>query len=233
MKEEAMPHTVTKEIKVSELRKDDVFADGHAHITDITKKQVWSIVELDGARTLRMRLTDSVTVNRIEPTDEEKQASRNEMVRDMLASELRGMLDKTPLKVLEEIVAKARDKDEYTFDLLTSWNLPDVLKTQALHKQALIIRGQIHHEGGHVAVEDATLDELITGFAMWWSSNVGHTMLSANVDPTSRSTSAISNLLEDIDRWAIGRIVDRLTWSGARELVLVRVAELKAEWKNR
>jgi hypothetical protein len=241
-KKDTMPQTVTKEITFNELRKGDkiidvngtpLVDDDKAVVTSVTTKVAWGYVERVGHdRPLRLRVSrgTSLTVKRDEPTEEEKQAHRDEFALDTLRDHLQGMLKNTPFKALQDVIDKARDFDpDYAYNVLTWSNLPDVLKTQATYKQALAIRSGLHREGEHLNVQDATLDELVDAYAAWWYDNVDPKMLDTGTDPTWRSTSAISNLLEDLDKWAVGRIIHDVRWTGAADKILRRVEEFKAK----
>jgi hypothetical protein len=51
------------------------------------------------------------------------------------------------------------------------------------------------------------------------------------VNPLSRSTSVLSNLLEDLDAWAVGEITSKFAWATAYEVVRNRAVELRKEWQ--
>lgn len=240
MEGKSMPTNVSKEIKVNELRGGDTLvaiagkplADAeHAVVTSVTRKQKFVYVEREGYdKPMRLALETDVTALRSEPTDEERKAQADELKRDTLASELRKMLTNTPLKAIGEVVDKARERDEDAYDVLNAYNLANLLKTQALYRQALIIRARLRHaDGTHVNVEDASLEELLTAYAMWYYKGINRAnQLGPTVDPTSRSTSPISNMLDDLDAWAMHEVAYRFMWSGARDDVLARVEIFKA-----
>jgi hypothetical protein len=231
-----MPQDVTKEITVRNLRLGDRFADTGTPVTGVTRRQKWAIVELNDERTIRARLDDTVNVVRSEPTDEERRAQEDEYKRDSLVSNLRKMLDDRPLQAIDEAIDEVRTQDgEDAYDVLTWRNLPGILKTQALYRQALAIRGRLHRgDNEHVNLQDATLDELVGAYAQWYYDNVDRSDFARpRVDPTSRSTSSISNLLEDLNTWAVQEVAYRIMWSGARDDVLARVETFKVMDRNR
>jgi hypothetical protein len=174
-------------------------------------------------------------VIRSEHTDDERRELELEWKRDTLVTELRKMLDATPLRAIGEVVDNARSREgDDAYDVLTSYVLADLLKTQALHRQALIIRGRLTRDGGHVNIEDANLDELVGAYARWYYDTMNRAgWQGPRVDPTSRSTSTLSNLLEDLEVWAAQEITYRIMWSGAKDDVLARVETFKAMSKNR
>jgi hypothetical protein len=242
-----MPQMVKHETTWGSVRKGDRWPhEDSTPVADVNKKVAWTTLTFTGddgnvlqSLTIRKRVDETVTVYREEPTDEEKDAQHVELMRDLLSDNLRKMLARTPIKALEAIIEKVKN-DEYDYDVLTWANLPDVLKAQATYRQAMIIRGRLTRksharDGRNVTVEDATLDELLDAYAAWYYANVERSSgrFGPRVDPTSRSTSPISNLLEDLEVWAIGEMLYRITWSGAWEDVLARVEQFKSEAKNR
>jgi hypothetical protein len=238
-----MPQDVTKEIRATEIRRGDrlVAIDGApvvdlGEVTDVSRKVTYAYITREAEhKQRRIYLNVPVTVIRTEPTDDEKQVQEREWKRDTLVAELRKMLDATPLRAIGEVVDKARAREgEDAYDVLTSYVLADLLKTQALHRQALRIRARLTRDGEHVDVEDASVDELVTAYAMWYYETVNRAgWQGPRVDPTSRSTSTLSNLLEDLEVWAAQEITYRIMWSGAQNDVLARVETFKAMSKNR
>lgn len=223
-----MPELVKHEDKVSTLRKGDllqVIVNGHAQwapITDVVKKQTWGSFTVEGIdKALRMRLDEPIDFKREQPTAAEQEANRRNWTRETIVDDLSKLLRDTPLKKLEAIVAKARvTGGDIAHDVLTSFNLPDVLEAQALFKVALRIRNYVDTE----RLEDATYEQLVDALAKWWISEYGG-LRSYRSSPLSRSTSRISNMLEDLDDWAPNRITEKL-WFGDVER---RVAAIREE----
>ncbi len=235
-----MPQDVRKEITITELRKGDRFAETGTPVTDVTRKQKWAIVELNGERTVRMQLDAPVTVLRIEAIDEEKEEFARNYVIKKLRNDLSSALTRDPAKLLGEIIAKAPTSDGEVLD----WsNLPTVLHAQAMYKVALIICHLIHIAGVRLEksidvdlranpddVARVDPDVLFEAYAMWYYGNVDPDRShQRSYDPLSRSTSPISNLLEDLDAWAIAQVVNDLMWTGALEEIKRRVAVMKAK----
>jgi hypothetical protein len=219
-----MPITVRKDITVTELRKGDTFEETPpAVIESLTRKATWGAVQIAGeANPRRLRLDASVTVLREEPTEAEQARSRRTFMVQMLTDELTGWLRRDPARMLREIV----DNDPGYGEVLTWSNLPDVLKAQAMFKHA---RTLWHHLGEPADLAAVDEDTLLEAFASWWHTNV-HRLgdQGPRHDPISRSTSIISNIIDDCDDWAIQQIRTRIGWAGAREEMQRRVTQALA-----
>jgi hypothetical protein len=219
-----MPITVRKDITVTELRKGDTFEETPpAVVESLTRKATWGAVQIAGeAKPRRLRLDASVTVLREEPTEDEQAHSRRTFMVQMLTDELTGWLRRDPARMLREIV----DNDRGYGEVLTWSNLPDVLKAQAMFKQA---RTLWHHLGEPADLAAVDEDTLLEAFASWWHTNV-HRLgdQGPRHDPISRSTSVISNIIDDCDDWAIQQIRTRIGWAGAREEMQRRVTQALA-----
>jgi hypothetical protein len=219
-----MPINVRKDITVTELRKGDTFAETPpAVVESLTRKATWGAVQIAGEATpRRLRLDASVTVLREEPTKDEKAGSRRTRMVEMLTDELTGWLRRDPARMLREIL----DNDRGYGEVLTWSNLPDVLKAQAMFKQA---RTLWHHLGEPTDLAAVDEDTLLEAFASWWYTNV-HRLgdQGPRHDPISRSTSVISNIIDDCDDWAIQQIRTRIGWAGARQEMQRRVTQTLA-----
>jgi hypothetical protein len=219
-----MPITVRKDITVAELVKGDRLDETPPAIVEsLTRKATRGTVQIAGeAKPRRLRLDAGITVLREEPTEEEQARSRRTFIVAMLTDELTGWLKRDPARMLREIV----DKDPGYGEVLTWSNLPDILKAQAMFKQARILWHHLGEPADLAAVEE---DALLEAFASWWYSNV-HRLADQGPrhDPTSRSTSIISNLIDDCDDWAIQQIRWRIRSLGAGEEMQRRVTQLVA-----
>jgi hypothetical protein len=219
-----MPTTVRKHIKVTELRKDDTLDETPPAIVEsLTRKATWGAVQIAGeAKPRRLRLDASVTVLREEPTEEEQARRRRTCTVEILKDQVTGWLRRDPARMLREIV----DNDPGYGEVLTWSNLPDVLKAQATFKQA---RTLWHHLGEPEDLAAVDEDTLLEAFASWWYTNV-HRLgdQGPRHDPISRSTSIISNIIDDCDDWAIQEIRSRIGWAGAREEMQRRVTQALA-----
>ncbi|WP_019901952.1 hypothetical protein [Salinispora arenicola] len=219
-----MPITVRKDIKVTELRKGDTFDETPpAVVESLTRKATWGAVQIAGEATpRRLRLDASVTVLREEPTEDEQARHRRTVMVELLTDELTRWLRYDPARMLREIV----DNDRGYGEVLTWSNLPDVLKAQAMFKHARVVW---HHLGEPADLAAADEDTLLEAFASWWYINV-HQLggQGPRHDPISRSTSIISNIIDDCDDWAIQEIRSRIGWAGAREEMQRRVTQAPA-----
>jgi len=219
-----MPITVRKDIKVAELRKGDRLDEmPPAIVESLTRKSTWGVVQIAGeAKPRRLRLDAGITVLREEPTEQEQARSRRTFIVGMLTDELTGWLKRDPARMLREIV----DNDRGYGEVLTWSNLPDVLKAQAMFKHARILWHHLGEPADLAAIEE---DTLLEAFASWWYTNVhrrgDH---GPRHDPLSRSTSIISNIIDDCDDWAIQQIRWRIHWLGVDEEMQRRVTQLLA-----
>jgi hypothetical protein len=223
-----MPEYVTKDGTWNDVRVGDM-VEGTV-VKDIIKKQKFAFVTMDLAdqvRPWRRPLAEPITYERTEATQAERNASRVQFRFEMMRDALTDMLDSTPMKKLEQVMAKARhtstEDGDLAYDVLTHWALDDVLRTQARYKVALRIRSYLAWP-----LEDATYDDLLTAYAKWWSyerDNMRH----ASRDPLSRSTSVTSNLLEDLDEWAVQSVTSGFGWSEIQDEMDARANEILAE----
>ena len=216
-----MPTTVMKQIKVAELRKGDKLDEiPPATVESLTRKTTWGVVQIAGEATpRRLRLDASVTVIREEPTQEEKAQARHAHMVQTLKDELRGWLRRDPARMLQVII----DKNRAHAEVLTWSNLPDVLKAQATFKQARALWHDLGQPDDITAVDE---DSLLQAFASWWYTNVHRVGdYGPRHDPISRSTSIISNIIDDCDTWAIAEIRERIVWAGARDELEHRVTQ--------
>jgi hypothetical protein len=239
-----MPITVTKVIPVRDVRRGDVLPNvaGNNVVADIEQKQTWAYILFEGEQTdaRRMRRDINVTVLREERTAEEIAAVKHEFIVEALRDQLRKLLAGDPASMLRALLDKHIDGND---DLLTYYNLSDVLKAQAMYKQGSAIRYLIHTRTdalGHPAdvntaddVKTVHEDVLLDAYAMWYHTNFEKRHSSFTPDPLSRSTSVLSNVIDDVDRWAINKIVGGFEWSyGALDEVTQRLAVLKEKAEN-
>lgn len=217
-----MPTTVRKQITVTELRAGDTLDETPpAVVESLTRKTTWGVIAISGeAKPRRLRLDAAITVLRQEPTPEEQARTQRAYTVQLLRGELSGWLERDPAQLLQHTVDKYRG----CVEVLTSANLADVLRAQALFKHARDMCGALGQPDDLTTVDE---DTLLRVFACWWYDNI-HDRSGPRHDPISRSTNAISNLLEDCDDWAIEKIRSRIIWAGAREELERRVAHMLA-----
>lgn len=165
------------------------------------------------------------TVTRTTYSQEERDAEWAKTVKDQLRKNLLRYLSDHPSNRLREI-AEVR---QHYIEQLDWSNLGGVLKAQALRKQALNITSALP-EAIRETPGLASDDEIVDAYAKWYLYDVQRfsqfNSMRVN-DPTSRSTSVISNILEDLDEWAKASIVrDMLNYG---DMVEVRAEEIKRE----
>lgn len=240
-----MPVPVEQTIKVRELRPHDVVPQGDGDelvVARIERKQVWATVtfgnDSDELVTKRMRQDDDVTVRRMELTDEEKEQQRREFVMNGLRDLLTQLLTNTPHAALKKILTDADDR----YDVLTWSNLPDVLKTQARWQCGMEIRRivQILADQRHLRVDVDHPIEVIAipdgvlfdAWAVWLYDTTTSKKYDHPLDPMSRSTSVVDNLLTDLERWAPRSIVADWQLLRGRDDLERRAVELADEAKR-
>jgi hypothetical protein len=214
-----MPTTVMKQIKVTELRRGDTLDETPPAIVEsLTRKTTWGAVQIAGeAKPRQLRLDAMVTVIREEPTQEERAQARHTYMVQTLKDELSGWLRRDPAQILQDII----DRNRGYVEVLTWSNLPDVLKAQATFKHARTLWHDLGQPDDIAAVDE---DSLLQAFASWWYTNVHQARdYGPRHDPISRSTSVISNIIDDCDTWAIADIRWRITCAGARDELQRRV----------
>jgi hypothetical protein len=245
-----MPYQVTEQITADDLRLKDVVVAGVPNrfhhptpftVTGITRKMVNAVVTFesgDGAIfTVTVRLDTKVTVHRSKPTPQETARKEREQTVWFLRNKLENLIgDADPFTKLEETVAKARAAN-YA-ELVDKWHLDSFLKAQASWKIGRLIQ----HLYEKIITEQATtvppngesLEDfaIFEAWAMFYANKTREERRFGQVpDPTSRSTSSMANLYEDLDRWAVDKLLESIRWYAERDLE-VRAAELVEEWKN-
>ena len=219
-----MPITVRRQITVTELRRGDILEETpQAVVESLTRRTTWGAVRIAGEATpRRLRLDAPVTVLREEPTQEEKEQVRRAYTVQTLKDDLAGWLARDPARMLQAILEATRGHVE----VLTWSNLPDVLKAQATFRHARALCNDLGQPDDLATVQE---DALLEAFASWWYTNI-HCVADHGPrrDPFSRSSSAVANLIEDCDDWAVQQIRSRIVWAGARDELQRRVTRTLA-----
>lgn len=231
-----MPHTVKYEIKAGDVRKDDVleFDGWTTRITAVDRKVAFTYITLveqvngewrERERPLRVRNEQMVVVHRTEATPEERAAARHEYGVEQLRKQLASLLANDPVTAAQRVIAKAGD---YKAEVFTWSTLPDILQAQALYKHALDILTTAHHaiDYNESVADFEHLDEdvLLNAVASWFYRHITRDAWDSPHDPLSRSTSQISNMLDDLDAWAVKKIITDFRWTGVRDEIERRVA---------
>jgi hypothetical protein len=226
-----MPENVNRVVKTNDLRKEDYVVEPPTTrvkvgqiVVSVQRKDIWGTVTLSDAErgvvNVRVKLDADWGVERSELTDQEKQDREFEFVVGYLRDKLIKMRDTHASDLLIKIA-----EDNRTHSQQLTWsNLPGVLRAQALRQHAFWIMGQL--PDGVTSVETATGDQLIDAYAKWYRYEVLRRR--SPTDPTSRSSSPISNLLDDMDAWARDTIAQEINdWGGVnKNPVLLRAQEL-------
>jgi hypothetical protein len=219
-----MPTTVRKHITVAELRPGDIIDETPPAIVEsLARKTTWGLVQIAGEpKPRRLRLDTNLTVLRDELTDDEQASRRLTHTVEILKADLADWLRHDPARMLRDIV----DHDPGYGQVLTWSNLPDVLKAQAMFRHA---RTLWHHLGEPADLATVSEDALLEAFTSWWYTHVHQPSdHGPRHDPISRSTSAISNIIDDCDDWSIQQIRARISWAGARDELQRRVGQALA-----
>jgi hypothetical protein len=221
-----MPTRVTKQITVTEIRKGDTLDETPPAIVEsLSRKTTWGAVQIAGeAQPRRLRLDATVTVIREEPTEAEKAQARHAYMVQTLKDELSDWLRRDPAQMLQDIV----DSNRGYAEVLTWSNLPAVLKAQATFKHARALWNDLGRPDDIAAVDE---DSLLHAFASWWYTHVHQVNdYGPRHDPISRSTSVISNIIDD---WAIARIRCHIVRAGAHDELQRRIAQALAARQTR
>lgn len=228
-----MPVNVEHKITVADLKVGDKITSNlgrfnnlgnGATVEELDKKTVWADVKLSdqygGLRQpARVRLTDVVTVVREEKTQDEKDDARRAQHLELLHRKYDDMQKISVTEKLQSYVDKAVTDPTTTWyrNVLDYGDLTSFLKIQALGKHAHYLRYMVEVKG----------KTILDAWAIWYEEHTQRD--SYPKDPTSRSTSVMSNLLEDLEVWAVEDLLHDWNLRYAIPLLQERVAELEAE----
>lgn len=236
---------VKHNVVTSNLRKGDIVVGApkfDLHVTDddysqalvvdsVARKIEWATVSFSNATsTLRRRVADEWVVVRTELTDEEKAAKERAHSITWLTNALSELLARNPVDVTNTIVEHNAEFAVKRGGLFDYGDLGKILEAQSLYKVAVHVQSLI--DFSRKQRPDATDDEvLVDGWARWFYDVTDRRSDRSHNNPLSRSTAVLSNLIEDMDMWALAKVLDDWKWQSGRKLVEARVAELKAEWE--
>jgi hypothetical protein len=191
---------------------------------------------------VRLRGDNDITVLREQLTTEEQEANKRMFMVEGVREHLFKLLGNNPLDELQDAIEKYNPAYG---ELLSSYNLPGVLKTQARYRVGLHIRSyaskaaerrnveiQLRLDNLRDDVKALDEDVLLDAFAMWYYENTDRRYKVGPQDPTSRSTSVLSNLIEDIEKWAVEKTIDDLRWYVIQGELDARVAAITEENKR-
>jgi hypothetical protein len=231
-----MPMTVEKKITTSGLKKGDVVgvsSNGSPnHLTFVPLDRVegkvkWYHVYLENGQHFRVERDALWTVKREEKTEEEKLADQRRYDVLTLSSALDGLTgDPT-----EKFITALQSNYEKGWLPANYSDVGNFLERQALWLIGRDIELSIEQLRNNDDAPDAwKIDEdeqLLTGWAYWYFEETRRTVYPTS--PLNRSTSQMSNLLDDLKEWARAKVLDDLKYITYREdgAFLRRVKEIK------
>lgn len=181
-----MPALVSHTVTTAALQLGDVTTSGT--VADVDRKVKWATVTFESGASERVLLEDEWTVSRLEPTAEEKAASR-------LDARLR-WLDRAQ-QAAAVTVAKAR-RDAIARlqrgELQDHWRLLDVAEAEEYEALWERFRRAAAYQGTRPEDEQLTLLEVLREVR----AGVTERLVSSGPRRLSRSTSAVANLFEDM-----------------------------------
>lgn len=199
-----MPHDVQRSVKVRHFKKDDrvvISGRGVFDVESVDAKTKWATVLFVGGGHMRLEADHEYTVHREEPTEAETLEMRNTYQREYVHKEVQNAQRRFDAAVaaLSEIVKKhGPHGPRYS-------HYGDIMRWQAelnlWHEAVGIAHTQFDGDvlaGARKLVE--VLKDRMYGSHKW-------------TDGINRSTNAVSNLMDDIERDAAGEFVRNAKWS--------------------
>lgn len=238
-----MPVLQELDIQAANLQRGDtITADslpkgrGAVTVTTTLRKQVNTWVNYENANgqafTLQVRNDRPLHVLREVPTDEENTAKE----RAYTVRFLRIQLSKFDVDPADALLDKVnRSKAGNWSERLDYGDVSAFVKQQAMWKLARDIKHVVQlqrdkiveaAQHDHDSIQELDDHALFDGFAAWLA-HITYERRRYPQDPTSRSTSIVSNLFEDADRWAQEKMLDDIQFYG----IEVRAREIYDEWQ--
>ena len=181
---------------------------GRRIVSEVDMKVKWVYFTFSDGTKAEMRLNDPVTVYRFEKTEEEKKADTLDYVlrnlRERLSKGLRDRASDLVLTALER-------KQEKGYDLFTWSSLPDMLRAEADQR----LFRQIDHARATMVERGVSEDDALIAAFYRLDEYAARRYMQ---DPLSRSTSTLSNLLEDLDTYALVDLKRDLQWVLTQEI---------------
>lgn len=207
-----MPILKPMTIKVRNLRHGDV-TDTGAIVDQLDAREKWGYVTfVEQDKPQRILLDLDITIKRPELTDEERELrDRNEALHW-----LRDTLDEyAKLDPIRGILAAHKKAKDSGYELLPAFAVDQAVHDNALHEVGRQVQRMYDRL---VDPEDDWLDDIVTdddskliaAWAVWYLEPTGRSWNSFDRDPLNRSTSVISNIYEDLERWAFFDIQKRM-----------------------
>ena len=236
-----MPHTVTHTVLPHRLRNGDKFVNGRhfGTVDSIEVKTKFAYVNvIGGHRPIRIDLNEEVKIERVEPTQAEKDAELKMYALESLTKSLHKFTDGDPVNAALQTIVQKRDEavDRYPNtvgrEVLDYSTLNGLLDLQAEVKPWFAVRDIQDRILTNERWADVETD-VLTAVALAIRDRRRHTY---NRNPLSRSTSVLSNLLEDLEAYAWTQFEDKLGWSGISgkmlEAEIARVDAIIEGWER-
>lgn len=213
-----MPTTQTLTVTSENLLRGDRIPHqlGHATVAIVSRvvlRNTRGDLHLTDGRMVGIRRDLEWTVEREVPTEEETLAERRAWSEERFTTLIEQDAAASPAETLTTAAANATvGRAAFTYSTLT-----DVLERQAIQMLGLTVTAALARLRENDP--DASIFRAVAYV-------IGQGTNRSPVNPLSRSTSTTSNLLEDMDRWAIARLQDKLLWDDAGRFVQAELAAL-------
>ncbi len=191
-----MPQTVTHQIPAAEVKVNDTIVHGGTVASVKTGTKWTELRDSNGALLVRRENDVIIAVERQEPTSEElaereaaKAAERDAALKEMLESSVKRYVDEW--KTYTHQLEGAED--------LSSSSLDRLLTGQAKRRVAHRIYGIVTYMEDRRADVPADIRYATAAAAVWGEL---HQQRSSARNPLSRSTSVLTNTIEDVNEWA-------------------------------
>lgn len=213
-----MPVLTPMTIKVHELRHGDM-TDTGAIVDRLDRKEKWGYVTfVEQDKPQRILLDLDITVKRPVLTDEERAARDRahaiEFLRDLLKQ-----YGEDPTRDLRRVMSKAREEG---YELLPAHAVDTAIHANAQYEVARAVNFRLKKINDPDNDMWRDLDDdgrFLVAWAIWYLEPTGRSWNSFDRDPLNRSTSVMSNIYEDLERWAFFDTQKRMERYGARDLI--------------
>lgn len=185
-----MPHLQQITIKATDVRPGDIHYPSCQTVRKVERKRTRGVFVLDNGVEIPVRLDDFVAVDRLTYTQEEQDAKRREVSADRIRARMEDAHKQSLGDVLAQYAAVRPNNP------LDSWRLPEFLETQATYGFWMNVR---RIEARYLEAGVDANDALFAAFYGATSRDRYPT------NPLSRSTSTMSNILDDLTLYVIDK----------------------------
>lgn len=213
-----MPELRTLQIPATEVKDGDLYRGLPVQSVKVGRK--WVNLRGSFKPQISLSVDETVEVQREFPTEVElawekdlRAAQMREHAARRLAEQLEAALENTPQKALLELAASER-----SFGLVDSWQIDKLLQVQAEFDFYAEVRSTLDHWAENSKPSVYAYDEDI--FAAFAVTYLKHTAGATTRNPLSRSSSATSNLVDDLKVYTAEKICDRMYATYAKEIAL-------------